>query len=323
MAAALPREILDIIFANFDIESCHLRICKGWYGAAQAALLRKVRLSCRALFRLPILYTELRDLVARHTQYLEIVLESIGQDDKALEREETSFYLNESSDAYAYGLNLSLLQLAQILPSLQRLNSFIICNWIETESSWSTIRYETFSAIFIALSKLRLQYVKIDLPGAPLETRNQIYDPCESKPHCCELIRTYFPNTRHFYLRMRRICPHVLEAPGPLQDRLETFVINLTLDENHLQELDIDKHVSHCQEFETISSSLLGSMANPAQIFTRTLAMINFRKLQFVYREVCHTTPSDIQSNTLHRMQRRILWTLQGTSFQQPETSDI
>jgi hypothetical protein len=128
-----------------------------------------------------------------------------------------------------------------------------------------------------------LEYVKIDIPGADLENRLQLYEPCVDKPHVCKIICKHFPQSRHLHLRMREICSDLLQFKNCCRPLLETLVIDLNLEPNPLHQLDMDSHVVGCRYSEQFGWSLLNVLlVSDARKLARCQTVPNINMVRFL-----------------------------------------
>jgi hypothetical protein len=186
-----------------------------------------------------------------------------------------------SSSTFENELNNSLRYLADKLPSFHVLKSFQFCNNAERGNSWSAVSPQTAEQILSSISSLPLEYVKINMPGAPFESRSRMFYLGLHDPHSCDLIRLHFPDTEVFHLCIREICPDVL-AFAQKRPRLKKILIDLKLEHEDWQELDVDANVIDCRHNENMGKSLADSLEEAVMSCSSTLAP-NLRSFELIY----------------------------------------
>ncbi|GFF98069.1 hypothetical protein IFM53868_09623 [Aspergillus udagawae] len=160
-------------------------------------------------------------------------------------------------------LNKAIRWLAAMLPLYDNLESFFLGNYLEPKS-WTIISPETFETILASLAVYPLDYVQIDMPGAPRENRQLLGHSMISDTHGCDIIRRNFPNTRVFHLRMRTVCPTVLDFYRK-RPRLEIFKMALQLEPVKPPGIDLDVSVVSCRHGELLGRELVAAL-EPAAI---------------------------------------------------------
>lgn len=131
---------------------------------------------------------------------------------------------------------------------------------MEVEDFCQGISGETFENILSNLSARALDYVHIDMPGAPLDNRLQSLSQTGFlKPHYCDSIRRNFPDTRVFRLRIRELCPEIFKIHKVLP-RLERFEVRLDFEPEDWQELALDASVLDCSYMERFGRDVFNSL---------------------------------------------------------------
>jgi len=289
MAAFLASEILNNIFRYVDVSPQQLLICRSWYHPIHRRLLEDIQLSPSALLRMPLLSDKFAGLLCRYTCSVSIILNYQNVAHRGRKRYCTDTFDKVPvpySDAWVYGINAALTELARRLPLFRRLRSYTFCNFLEIETSWNIIHVSTFETIIASLSNHSLDFVKIDMPGADLENRLQLYAPWDDKPHGCEIISKYFPQTRHLHLRMREICSDVLQFEYSNQTLLETFVIDLNLEPNTLHQLEQDSFVTDCSFSERFGERLLQDLASNCKRLSHCSKVPNIQRVLFLCKGI-------------------------------------
>ncbi|KIM92522.1 hypothetical protein OIDMADRAFT_62500 [Oidiodendron maius Zn] len=284
MAQLLSPEVLDNIFQYIDVRPQQLLICRSWYHPIRRRLLRYIRLSPSTLFRIPILSDEFLELLYSYTRSIRIILNYSNLEYQESRRDYSNTFTHPVpySEAWVYGINAALIELAQKIQYFRGLRSFTFCNFLEIESSWNIIYASTFENILSGLSNLHLEFVKIDFPGAELENRLQIYDSWVDKPHVCEIIAKNFPQSRRFDLRLREICSDLLQFKYTCRPLLETFIIDLNLEPNTRYQLDMDSFVLDCRFSERFGRSLLNVLVSDARKLSHCSQVPNINIVQFL-----------------------------------------
>lgn len=317
MAPFLCAEILDNIFRYVDVSPLQLLICRTWYHPIRRRLLEDVRLSPSALFRIPILSDKFMEPLYSYTRSVTIILScpDLTNTECKTDRASTVEHLVPYSDAWVYGINCALIELAQKIRLFRRLQSFTFCNLLEIGTSWNVIRISTFETILSSLSNHKLEFVRIDLPGADLENRLQLYEPWNKKPHVCEIIANNFPQSRHVYLRMRQICSGILQFKNCCQPLLESLVIDLDLEPNPRHQLDMDSCVVDCRCNERFGWILLDVLLSDARRLTDCSDVPNIHTVRFL----CKNSGSQYRpSGSPSHAEAGSVWTTQRT--QKPQT---
>jgi hypothetical protein len=152
--------------------------------------------------------------------------------------------------------------------------------------------------------------VRIDLPGADLENRLQLYEPWNKKPHVCEIISNNFPQSRHVYLRMRQICSGILQFKNCCQPLLENLVIDLDLEPNPRHQLDMDSCVVDCRCNERFGWNLLDVLLSDARRLTDCSDVPNIHTVRFL----CKGSGSQYRpSGSASHGEAGSVWTTQTT----------
>jgi hypothetical protein len=287
MVPFLSPEILDNIFRHVNVSPQQLLICRSWYHPIRRRFLEDVQLSPSALFRIPLLSDRFMEPLYSYTRSVTIILSSPGRGNPEYKRDRASTveHLVPYSDAWVYGVNTALIELAWKIRFFRRLRSFVFCNFLETGTSWNVIHVSTFESILSSLSSHNLEFVKIDIPGADLENRLRLYEPWVDKPHVCEIICKYFPQSRHVYLRMREICSDLLQFKSCCRPLLEILVIDLNLTPNPPNELVMDSYVVDCQYNERFGISLLNVLVSDVRRLGDCSEVPNIKMVRFLCKD--------------------------------------
>jgi hypothetical protein len=276
MASFLPPEILDNIFEYVRVSPQLLLVCRNWYYPIRRRLFNNIKLSSTTLFQIPMLSDEFMEPLFSCTHSISIILDS-------QELAKTNCQFPEPySEAWVYGINTALIHFAWRLQSFQRLQSFIFGNYLEIETSWNVIWVSTFINILSGLSNHDLDFVKIDMPGADLENRLQLYAPWANKPHGCEILSENFPRSRHVHVRMREICSELFSFGNTCRPRLEMLVVDLNLETNSRHQLDQDNYVTDCQFAERFAQSLLSILTSESGRLSCCSQVPNLQKISFL-----------------------------------------
>lgn len=284
MASLLSPEMIDNIFRYVNVSPQHLLIYRNWYLPIRRRLLQDIQLSTLALLRMPLLSDEYVELLCSCTRSINITLSISFIAEPWSTRFQSPTYENlvPYSDRWVYGVNVALVEMARRLPHFRALRSFIFCNFLDIDTSWSIINESTFESILSSLSNHCLDFVKLDMPGADLENRLQIYQPWVYMPHGCEMISKNFPQSRHLHLRMRRVCSKLLLFDYSCQPLLETLVIELNLDHNSSHELEQDSYVMDCRFSESFGLSLLKVLASAASKLSHSSNVPNLNTVRIL-----------------------------------------
>ena len=284
MALILPPEIVDSIFRYVDVSPEQLLICRNWYYPIRRCLLEHIRLSPSALLKIPIISDKFVELLCKYTISVSIILHSpdVARQERKGDDSDAFELLLPYSEAWIYGINTALIQLASKIQCFQRLRSFIFCNLLEIGTSWNVIHVSTFEAILSSLSNHDLEFMKIDFPGADLENRLQVYGHWVNKTHVCEIISKHFPRSRHLHLRMREICSDLLHIKSNNRSLLETFVIDLNLEPNMRYPLEMDHYVLDCRCSERFGRTLMNVLVSDARRLSHCSKLPNINTVQFL-----------------------------------------
>lgn len=282
-SGALPLEIIDnILEYNAGTEWSDLLVCKYWYCTLIKRRVRSVRLSTSMILRMPGLSEDFFDVLKHSTTHLNLSLyrTTAGSSLNPMQAAPTS---NSRRPFPSQELNSALKHLLSRLASFHILHSFTLCNHLETEASWGVISMDTFEYFLICLSACRLEYVRIDMPGAPLENRCQLLSllGVPKGPHVCDIIAQNFPDPRELHLRMRELCPSVFR-PYNIVSRLEKLVIHLDLEPEPWHEMDLDDSVVDCRYAEGFGEYLVRAIQPAARTFNGSNPCI--KSLELMYR---------------------------------------
>lgn len=279
-SGGLPLEILDkILRNNTDPAWTDLLVCKYWYSSLIKRRVHSLHISTTMALGISELSKAFLDVLCCSTMHLNVRLHGAMANRHEVE---TFCISNPRRASPSNKVNDALRRLAGLLPSFHSLESFTLCNYLETEASWGVIWLSTFEHLLVGLSACRLQYVRLDMPGAPLENRLQLlyWPEVPKRSHVCDIIAQHFPDTRVFHLRMRELCPDVFKL-NRSASRLEKLVVHLELEPAPWQELDLDGCVVDCRHSERLGECLAYEL-QPAAITFYGLAP-RIQPLEFTY----------------------------------------
>lgn len=167
--STLPCEIQDMVLAYTEPTTWSLTVWKYWYSRVVVHCVRHLDLSVR--------------MVLNHSC-------------------PSSNYWAATSQIAAMTLSLLKEQLNNAICSIMAktltflaLQRFSFSNYLEGNKSWFIVTAETFQYAVESLSKRPLKHFRIDLPGAPFESRTHMNGQEYSGPHVCEIISQNFPET--------------------------------------------------------------------------------------------------------------------------------
>jgi hypothetical protein len=225
--------------------------------------LESLELSANMLLQFSKLSNNFLDMMRMYTRHIRLRLLDTSAP-KPERRSTDSLPVSQRHDAiFKSKLNKAIRRLAAMLPLCDNLESFFLGNYLEPKS-WTIISPETFETILASLAVCPLDYVQIDMPGAPRENRELLGRSMISDTHGCDIIRRNFPNTRVFHLRMGTVCPTLLDLYRK-RPRLEIFKMALQLEPVNPPEIDLDVSVVSCRHGELLGRELV-AVLEPAVI---------------------------------------------------------
>lgn len=256
----LPLEILVTILRLVGSDSlrkqeaCCLLVSKWWYELAESILLEDLALHANQLHGIP---SASLTLLKKCLRRLKINLKPVS--DQQVDKLDTDF-----NDV-----------LSSILPYCTQLKTFTLFanGYFSTErpleSYTDYLKECSLGHILKVLPFSILSDLTIDTSGSEIQ----------DKEHLCSQIALRIPSLRSLQLRMRCICPHVLEFDK--SSKIESMIINLSLKEDHLLNAGFSLHCT-----EAISAYDLNDKMVTAATEIAT-GLSNIRML----RILCHKHP--------------------------------
>ncbi|KAI9676997.1 MAG: hypothetical protein M1817_006836 [Caeruleum heppii] len=256
---SLPNEILTSILHLAGTSDCRtscdrLLVCKRWYLLLRAMLLNHLEITASNIGRFPPTSKRAYRHHRQHTRHLSVQL--VGYEDwECLNRRARKKNAKGETivrppvlPGWTADLNLAIISLGELMPSFQRLthltfrarNEVHIAPAAHRDYLWDV----SIASLLARAPMYGLTVLDLDTSGSHFESPNGSGE--AEGIHVCPLLKRHFSTLRKLRLRMREICPEVVEIcldaqASPL--RLEQLIINLSLQE----ERDGTVHVTHAR----------------------------------------------------------------------------
>ncbi|KAJ5580198.1 uncharacterized protein N7459_006183 [Penicillium hispanicum] len=240
----LPLEILDTILRLVGSgslrkhEACCLLMSKWWYGLAEPILLEDLTLHADQLSCIP---AKALVRLGRSVRRLEIDLTPAS--DRQVD-EEFNVNLNEV--------------LSRLLPRFVQLRTFTLLargyfNPKTPMAPYTDYLGQEFSMKFLEILPFSLlSDLTIDTSGSEITARE----------HLCPQIAAKIPSLRSLRLRMRCICPRVLEFDH--NSKIESIIVNLSLKESYLLNAGFSHHCTEPKSAYDLNDAMVTAATNTA-----------------------------------------------------------